>query len=80
MRSRYKSVRTTVDLDETLLDRAKRLARKEGRTLGAVLNNALGAYLGSLWSTGASSSLPTQTSRGLPASGIDTRWFEGLRD
>ena len=40
------SVRTTIDLDEKLIDRAKRLALKEGRTLSALVNGALAAYLG----------------------------------
>jgi hypothetical protein len=39
-------MRTTVDLDPAVLDRAKRLALSEGKTLGAVLSEALGAYLG----------------------------------
>jgi hypothetical protein len=39
-------MRTTVDLDPAVLDRAKRLALSEGKTLGAVLNEALAAYLG----------------------------------
>jgi hypothetical protein len=40
-------VRTTVDLDPALLERAKRLALAEHRTLGAVLGDALAAYIGS---------------------------------
>ena len=40
-------MRTTVDIDDGLLERAKRLALKENRTLGAVLGQALAAYLGS---------------------------------
>lgn len=39
-------MRTTVDLDELLIERAKRLALKESRTLSALLNAALAAYLG----------------------------------
>lgn len=39
-------MRTTVDLDEAFLERAKRLALKDGRTLSAVVNEALAAYLG----------------------------------
>jgi predicted transcriptional regulator len=39
-------MRTTVDLDPAVLDRAKRLALSEGKTLGSVLNEALAAYLG----------------------------------
>ena len=39
-------MRTTVDLDPSVLERAKRLALSEGKTLGAVLSEALGAYLG----------------------------------
>jgi len=39
-------MRTTVDLDPSVLERAKRLALSEGKTLGAVLNEALAAYLG----------------------------------
>ena len=40
-------MRTTVDIDDGLLERAKRLALKENRTLGAVLGHALTAYLSS---------------------------------
>lgn len=39
-------MRTTVDLDEAMLDRAKHLALHEGRTLSAVVSDALAAYLG----------------------------------
>jgi hypothetical protein len=39
------SVRTTVDIDEALLERAKRLALKEKQTLAAVVGQALAAYL-----------------------------------
>ena len=38
---------TTVDIDDALLERAKRLALKEKRTLAAVVGQALAAYLGS---------------------------------
>ena len=40
-------MRTTVDIDDGLLERAKRLALKEKQTLGAVVSEALAAYLGS---------------------------------
>ena len=40
-------MRTTVDIDEALLERAKRLALKEKQTLGAIVGQALAAYLGS---------------------------------
>ena len=40
-------MRTTVDIDDALLERAKRLALKEKQTLGAVVGQALAAYLGS---------------------------------
>jgi len=40
-------MRTTVDIDDGLLERAKRLALKEKQTLGAVVGQALAAYLGS---------------------------------
>lgn len=39
-------VRTTVDIEDSLLARAKRLALKEKRTLAAVVGEALAAYLG----------------------------------
>jgi hypothetical protein len=39
-------MRTTVDIDPVVLDRAKALALQERRTLGAVLGDALSAYLG----------------------------------
>lgn len=38
-------MRTTVDLDERLLERAKRLAASNGQTLGALLSTALASYL-----------------------------------
>ena len=40
-------MRTTVDIDDGLLERAKRLALKEKRTLAAVVGQALAAYLSS---------------------------------
>jgi predicted transcriptional regulator len=40
-------MRTTVDIDDGLLERAKRLALKEKQTLGAVVSQALAAYLSS---------------------------------
>jgi predicted transcriptional regulator len=40
-------MRTTVDLDPSMLERAKRLALKQRRTLSALLGDALAAYLGS---------------------------------
>ena len=39
-------MRTTVDIDEALLERAKRLALREKQTLGSVVGQALAAYLG----------------------------------
>jgi hypothetical protein len=39
-------MRTTVDIDKVLLERAKRLTLKEGRTLSGLVNSALAAYLG----------------------------------
>jgi hypothetical protein len=42
-----RSVRTTVDIDEVLLERAKSLAAKQQQTLGAIVGHALAAYLGS---------------------------------
>jgi predicted transcriptional regulator len=47
MRSRSSyCVRTTVDLDERLFERAKRLALEEKKSLSAVVGDALAAYLG----------------------------------
>ncbi len=40
-------MRTTVDIDDGLLERAKRLALKEKQTLAAVVGQALAAYLSS---------------------------------
>ncbi len=40
-------MRTTLDIDDGLLERAKRLALKEKRTLAAVVCQALAAYLSS---------------------------------
>jgi len=39
-------MRTTVDLDPAVLERAKRLALSEGKTLSSILSEALAAYLG----------------------------------
>ena len=38
-------MRTTVEIEDGLLERAKRLALKERQTLGAVVGQALAAYL-----------------------------------
>lgn len=38
-------MRTTVDIDDAVLERAKKLALKERQTLGAVVGQALAAYL-----------------------------------
>jgi hypothetical protein len=39
-------MRTTVDIDPAVLQRAKRLADSENRTLGSIVGDALVAYLG----------------------------------
>jgi hypothetical protein len=39
-------MRTTVDIEKRLLERAKRLASSSDRTLSAVVNAALASYLG----------------------------------
>lgn len=44
-------MRTTVDIDPAVLERAKKLAFSERRTLGSVLSDALAAYLGKRRST-----------------------------
>lgn len=41
------SMRTTVDIDDSLLERAKKLARREKQTLSGLVGQALAAYLGS---------------------------------
>ena len=46
MLTHNEAMRTTVDLDEAMLDRAKHLALREGKTLSAVVSDALAAYLG----------------------------------
>ncbi|MDZ4696986.1 MAG: hypothetical protein SGI86_17750 [Deltaproteobacteria bacterium] len=38
-------MRTTVDLDPKALERAKRLAQRENRTVGSVISEALAAYV-----------------------------------
>lgn len=38
-------MRTTIDIDDAALERAKRLARRENRTLGSVVSDALAAYV-----------------------------------
>lgn len=41
-------MRTTVDIERRLLERAKRLAASQHRTLGALVGDALAAYLGAV--------------------------------
>jgi hypothetical protein len=38
-------MRTTIDIDQRLLERAKALALKESRTLSAIVGSALAAYI-----------------------------------
>jgi hypothetical protein len=38
-------VRTTIDLDKPLLERAKRRAARQGRTLSQLVRDAVGTYL-----------------------------------
>jgi hypothetical protein len=45
-------MRTTVDIEDALLQRAKRAAAKQKQTLGALVGEALAAYLGSRKSAG----------------------------
>lgn len=45
-------MRTTVEIEDGLLERAKRLALKEKQTLGAIVGRALSTYLGSRKSAG----------------------------
>jgi hypothetical protein len=46
MRSCYAGlVRTTIDIDDPVLDRAKRLAANSGKTLGEVVSEALTSFL-----------------------------------
>jgi predicted transcriptional regulator len=45
-------MRTTIDIEDALLERAKRLALKEKQTLGGVVGAALAAYLASRKSAG----------------------------
>lgn len=39
-------MRTTVDIDATVLNRARRASLRERRTLGSLVSDALSAYLG----------------------------------
>lgn len=39
-------MRTTVDIDQRLLERAKALALKDSKTLSAIVDSALAAYIG----------------------------------
>jgi predicted transcriptional regulator len=41
----YARMRTTIDIDDATLERARRLAHRESRTLGSVLSDALAAYV-----------------------------------
>jgi hypothetical protein len=63
-------MRTTLDLDETLIRKAKRRAADEGTTLTAVLEEALRQYLAPR-PAGRAYRLKLLTKRGRPVPGVN---------
>ena len=63
-------MRTTLDLDETLIRRAKRRAADEGTTLTSVIEGALRQYLATPRPSGKPFRLKLLTKRGTPVSGV----------
>ena len=53
-----RSVRTTVNIDDSLLAEAKQVAAREHRTLGSVLDEALGRFLRPVGTSGEKFRLP----------------------
>jgi hypothetical protein len=64
-------MRTTLDLDETLIRKAKRRAADEGTTLTAVLEEALRQYLAPARPAGRAYRLKLLTKRGRPVPGVN---------
>jgi hypothetical protein len=64
-------MRTTLNLDETLIRRAKRRAADEGTTLTALIEAALRHYLVPAPSTGRTFRLELLTKRGRPVAGVN---------
>jgi hypothetical protein len=64
-------MRTTLDLDETLIRRAKRRAADEGTTLTAVLEAALRQYLAPARPSSRAYRLKLLTKKGRPIPGVN---------
>lgn len=64
-------MRTTLDLDETLLRKAKRKAAGEGTTLTAVIEMALAQYLAPARPSGKPFRLRLLTRKGRRVAGVD---------
>ena len=64
-------MRTTLDLDETLIRKAKRRATDEGTTLTAVIEGALRQYLSPARPSGKVFRLKLLTKKGRPVPGVN---------
>jgi hypothetical protein len=64
-------MRTTLDLDDALVRKAKGRATDEGTTLTALIEEALRRYLGPARSTGKPFRLKLLTKRGRPVPGVN---------
>lgn len=64
-------MRTTLDLDDGLIRKAKRRAADEGTTLTAVIEDALRQHLAPARPTGKPFRLKLLTKRGRPVPGLD---------
>ena len=64
-------MRTPLDLDETLIRKAKRRALDEGTTLTAVIEGALREYLAPARRAGRAFRLKVPTRKGRPVPGVD---------
>ena len=64
-------MRTTLDLDDRLVRKAKGRATEEGRTLTAIIEEALRQYLAPARSTGKPFRLKLLTKKGRRVPGVD---------
>ena len=64
-------MRTTLDLDEILIRKAKRRAGDEGTTLTAVIEGALRQYLAPTRPSGKAFRLKLLTKKGRPVPGVN---------
>ena len=64
-------MRTTLDLDDTLMRKAKRRAADEGTTLTTVIEGALRQYLAPARPSGKAFRLKLLTKKGRPVPGVN---------